>query len=74
MNLGAMFYVNKGLRPIYYMNGPVSNANTFIYYNNNDYILTIKSPKYEENRIISAYSKNDEMTKRYKYFLYEEVI
>ena len=48
----ALIYVNKSLKPIYYMEGMVRNGNTFIYYNDMD----IEIPKHEKNRVISAYT------------------
>lgn len=51
------------------MEGMIRNGNTFIYYNDMD----IGIPKHEKNRVISAYTGDDERAKRYKYFLYEEV-
>ena len=55
------------------MEGMVKNGNTFIYYSDMSNIFGVKCPKYEKNRVISAYTGDDERAKRYKYFLYEEV-
>ena len=51
----------------------IPRANTFIYYKDELYnnVLGMK-PKYEKNRMLNEYTEDDEKSKRYKYFLYEE--
>jgi hypothetical protein len=52
------------------MDGPLDYANTFIYYKDSAFGL---KPKYEKNRVLKEYTKDDEIQKRYKYFLYQKV-
>lgn len=70
MNISAMKFINDGLKPIYYLKEFGLKVSTFIYYRGN----ASKINGYNHETSITVYDSNDEYSKRYKYFIYKEII